>query len=172
MADLNLKKLVDKDILKLVLSLFKDNLEAGVSGKGYLNTTQVQALIDAGNFQSESQVATTVSTEIAKVVGGAPEAFDTLKEIADWIEGHPDIYNTLVAEINKKVDKTELTTTLADYVTETALEAKDYVDSTSLNTTLADYVTKVELNALEMTEAEARAIVNAVFAPEEEEIGV
>ena len=38
------------------------------------------------NGTGDGSVAKTVATEIAKVVAGAPESFDTLKEIADWIK--------------------------------------------------------------------------------------
>lgn len=38
-----------------------------------------------GGSEVEGSVAHTVATEIAKVVANAPEDFDTLKEIADWI---------------------------------------------------------------------------------------
>jgi hypothetical protein len=48
-----------------------------------------------------NKVATeqTVATEIAKIVGGADTSFDTLKEIADWINAHPES----VTEINNKI---------------------------------------------------------------------
>lgn len=165
MADLNLKKLVDKEILAFVLKLFKQNFENGVNDKGYLNTAQVQALINTYGFQNETQVANTVSAEIAKVVGGAPETFDTLKEIADWIGDNENV-DSILELIGKKVDKDELETTLEDYVKTTDLTTTlgDYLTKTDAADT---YVTKVQLNALEMTEAEAEAIVNEVFAPEE-----
>ena len=36
----------------------------------------------------EGSVKKTVSDEIAKVIAGAPESFDTLKEVSDWIATH------------------------------------------------------------------------------------
>lgn len=41
-----------------------------------------------GTVQTEGSVKKTVSDEIAKVIGKAPETFDTLQEIAAWIETH------------------------------------------------------------------------------------
>lgn len=41
-----------------------------------------------GTVQTEGSVKKTVSDEIAKVIGKAPETFDTLQEIATWIETH------------------------------------------------------------------------------------
>ena len=39
--------------------------------------------------------------EVAKVVAEAPESFDTLKEIAEWIQKHPED----VAELNAKINE-------------------------------------------------------------------
>ncbi len=41
-----------------------------------------------GTSSTEGSVAHTVAAEIAKVVAGADESYDTLKEIADWISTH------------------------------------------------------------------------------------
>ena len=41
-----------------------------------------------------------VASEIAKIIADAPASLDTLKEIADWIQGHPDqvsAINTAIA---------------------------------------------------------------------------
>ena len=45
-------------------------------------------LTNDSNYQTAEQVNSTVTTEIAKVVANAPEDFDTLKEMSDWIAGH------------------------------------------------------------------------------------
>ena len=37
-----------------------------------------------------SSVRAIAANEVGKIVGNAPAAFDTLVEIADWIEGHQD----------------------------------------------------------------------------------
>lgn len=55
---------------------------------------------DAGSGLSMREVA---AEEVAKIVAEAPASFDTLKEIADWIENHPDttdINNRLTAVEN------------------------------------------------------------------------
>ena len=49
-----------------------------------LHTTALATL----NGDGEGSVKKTVADEIAKVVADAPESFDTLKEISDWISGH------------------------------------------------------------------------------------
>lgn len=168
MANLNLKKLVDRDILQLVLKLFKENYDQNVSDRGYLTTSQVQALIDAGGFQNEDEVKALATEAVQTIVDGAPDNFNTLKEIAEYIAEHGDVYNALVAKVNAKVDKTEFETTLEDYVKTEDLNTtlNDYATKTEVADT---YVTKVQLNALEMSEAEAREIVASVFTETPEE---
>ena len=80
-----------------------------VKSKNIASLTDLQNLINSIDGK--------ISTEIAKVVDGADSSFDTLKEIADWINNHPDAaqmnsdINTLKTKLN------ELTGTL--YHTET-----------------------------------------------------
>ena len=57
-------------------------LEVTVSGM----QTQLGTLI--GN-DIGSSVRAIAANEVGKIVGNAPAAFDTLVEIADWIENHP-----------------------------------------------------------------------------------
>ena len=52
--------------------------------------TAAESAITTLNGSGEGSVSNTVNTQIAAVVADAPEAFDTLKEIADWIDTHSD----------------------------------------------------------------------------------
>ena len=52
------------------------------------------------------EIADKVKTDI---VDGAPEAFDTLKEVSDYIATHKNEYDALVALVGDKAAKTELT---------------------------------------------------------------
>ena len=52
--------------------------------------TAAEGAITTLNGSGEGSVINTVNTQIAAVVADAPEAFDTLKEIADWIDTHSD----------------------------------------------------------------------------------
>lgn len=52
-------------------------------------------------------VDTKISTAISGLIGGAPETYDTLKEIADYIETHQEAADALNAAIGNKVDKVE-----------------------------------------------------------------
>lgn len=55
---------------------------------------------------------TAISAAISDLIGGAPETYDTLKEIADYIANHQDVVDALNAAIGQKADKA---TTLAGY---------------------------------------------------------
>ena len=72
-------------------------------------------------FETYTKTETTnaISTAIATVVDSAPEAFDTLKEIADWIEDDQSGAAAMAAAIKGKVDK----------VSGKGLSANDYTDA-------------------------------------------
>lgn len=67
--------------------------------------TSVDTLIGADKGVSVRVIATDIASKeasaaVAKLVANAPESFDTLKEIADWIQKHPST-ETFVALSNK-----------------------------------------------------------------------
>ena len=91
MANNTAKRYLDLEGLKtfydLLVGKFADKSELVTlkdSLKNYITTVDAQKLVKA---------------EIAKVVNGAPSTFDTLKEIADWIENHPNLDENLGTEI-------------------------------------------------------------------------
>ena len=49
--------------------------------------------------------AQTVRDAIEQLVGAAPDMFDTLEKITDWLLEHEDLYLALVAALADKVDK-------------------------------------------------------------------
>lgn len=57
------------------------------------------------DYLTSTQVTEQVNQRIDAIVGGAPAAFDTLKEIADYIATHEDVYAALNAAVGNKVDK-------------------------------------------------------------------
>lgn len=64
---------------------------------------QLSEDIDVLNGTGEGSIINTVNTEIAKIIAEAPDALDTLKEIADFIEAD----ETKAAEIMTKLDDHE-----------------------------------------------------------------
>ena len=74
--------------------------------------TSVDTLIGADKNVSVRVIATDIaskaaSTAVANLVANAPESFNTLKEIADWIEDHPST-ETFVALSNKVTSLNDL----------------------------------------------------------------
>lgn len=86
-----------------------------VSGKGLSTndfTNTYKNKID--NTYTKTETDSAIAGKIAEVVAEAPESFDTLKEIADWIDTHADSASAMnsaiqanAANIEKKVDKVE-----------------------------------------------------------------
>ena len=52
-----------------------------------------------GDAETEGSVAKQVANAVAGIINGAPEAYNTLKEISDWIAAHPES----VADLNGKI---------------------------------------------------------------------
>ena len=90
-----------------------------------------------------------ISTAISGLINGAPETYDTLKEIADYIDAHQDVVDALNASIGSKADASVVATlqeTVKAIKTVTdslgALAAKDSVAESDLDEAL-----KAKINA-------------------------
>lgn len=81
---------------------------------------------------------TAISTAISDLIGGAPEIYDTLKEIADYISSHQDVVDTLNAAIGGKADKA---TTLAGY------GITDGMTATAITQAISDALTSAKTYA-------------------------
>ena len=106
--------------------------EIGINGDDYVTKTYVDTeiakkaditsipskiseLTNDSNYQTAEQISSTVTTEIAKVVANAPEDFDTLKEMSDWIAGHENDASTMNSAIlDNKTAITSLQNSKAD----------------------------------------------------------
>lgn len=65
---------------------------------------KVSELENDAKYQSDSEV----DSRIQNVIGSAPEALDTLKELADSLGNDPDFAGTVTKELAKKANKTEV----------------------------------------------------------------
>lgn len=98
---------------------------------------------DADNLQAAKDYA---DQQITALVNGAPEAMNTLKELADEIEAHQGVYEAYVAQVSgaldKKVDKVEGSRLVSEteiagwnakaevsQVNQALQDAKDYTDA-------------------------------------------
>lgn len=66
--------------------------------------------VDLSDYYTKSEVEGLISTEVTTLLNGAPEAYDTLKEISDYIESDLNNAAAMLASINNKADKTEVYT--------------------------------------------------------------
>lgn len=66
--------------------------------------TKVSELENDSNYQSAEQV----EQKINDLVNSAPEALDTLKELADALNSDPNFATTVTSQLSNKADKTEL----------------------------------------------------------------
>lgn len=77
--------------------------------------TKVSELTNDSNFQTEEQV----TGKIEEIIGAAPEALDTLKEIADALNNDPDFAATITNELSNKVDVSTYNSDKANFLTKT-----------------------------------------------------
>ena len=102
------------------ISAIQQTLGSGDSSLASRVTANENAITTLnGNANTSGSVLNTVNSRIAEVVNGAPEAFDTLKEIADWIGNNSDDALTMQTNIAANADdisdlKTRMTTAEGD----------------------------------------------------------
>lgn len=125
------------------------------------NTAAITALNAEEGEGSVAQIASNVAVaEIAKVVAGADENFDTLKEIADWIAndttGAAGMANDIDA-LQELVGSTAVATQIAEAIEE-ALKVEG-VDKYALAADLTALTEKVNAISVEgLTQAEIEAV--------------
>lgn len=130
------------------LKTFINNLINPVKSVANAAKADVDTLKGSDNNKSARTIA---SEEIAKIIADAPESFDTLKEIADWISNHQDdaaAMNSAIIKLENILDGIGgegESATVVQYVTDAinALNIGDYAKAADL-TTLASRVSSLE----------------------------
>ena len=93
--------------------------------------TKTSQLTNDSSYVTTTQMTTAISTAKSEIIGGAPETYDTLKEIADYIATHASVETALNAAIGNKADKSYVDTTFvkeADLVAATEAEINTAAD--------------------------------------------
>lgn len=108
------------------------------------STTSQFATLLAGDTGSIRSIA---ADEVAKIVANAPEEFDTLKEIADWITNQGDVSDVVelsnrVGALEDTVNGTEETTGLV----ETVSDLNDIINGTDATQGLVAVVSDLRAN--------------------------
>ncbi len=97
---------VEGAIIEIIAKSTGENVTVNYNGK---KTTLAAALASIytsiSGVISASDVDTKISTAISELINGAPETYDTLKEIADYIASDKTAMQTLNDAIGNKVTK-------------------------------------------------------------------
>ena len=122
---------------KDVVSYIKEAVTAGA-----YDDTQIKADVAANkaaittlNGTGDGSVKKAVADAVASIVNGAPEAYDTLKEISDWISSHASDAAGMNSQIKTNKEDINKLKTLIGTLPETAT-SKDIVSY------IAEYVSK------------------------------
>lgn len=202
---MNSKDVVDKldgedtveGSVKAQIKALKTEIEGKITASEY-NDTEIKKSIKANtdaigvlNGTSEGSVDKKVADAVASIVADAPAAYDTLKEISDWISTHEsgasamnssiqanktDIANlaklvgtlpegedsaTIVAYIDKKVGAIDFSSAIATAKSEAISEAKKYTDGLAKNYATAEQGTKADTALQEADITDLKADVAA-----------
>ena len=140
----------DKTVVEMIADAQSAATYDDTALAGRVTTVEGKVSTLIGSDASKS-ARTIASEEVAKIVAGADESFDTLKEIADWISTH----KTDATAMNSAITALEVIVdgiggdgekaTVVEYVTDaiTALKIGDYAKAADL-TALAGRVTTLE----------------------------
>lgn len=81
-----------------------------------------------GSATTEGSVAKQVADAVAGILDGAPEAYDTLNEIATWIAAHPDSVAAINADIKANADAIDALEALVGTLPEGEADVVSYID--------------------------------------------
>lgn len=183
--------------VKAQLKALKTEIEGQITASGY-DDTEVKKSIKANtdaigilNGTGDGSVDKKVADAVASIIADAPAAYDTLKEISDWISTHTedasamnssiqtnktDIANlaklvgtlpegedaaTIVAYIDKKVGAVDFSSAIATAKSEAISEAKKYTDGLAKNYATAEQGTKADTALQEADITDLKADVAA-----------
>lgn len=122
---------------KDVVAYIQEAVQAGAYNDSALKADVAKntAAINTLNGTGDGSVKKAVSDAVAALVNGAPEAYDTLKEISDWITSHASDAAGMNSQINTNKEDIAKLKTLIGTLPETAT-SKDIVGY------IAEYVSK------------------------------
>lgn len=113
MATYILEKIkIQNELEDLLSKTSGDNVSVVYDGKQTTLTSALASILtEIKNLPTssgiDSKIDTKISAAIDTLIGGAPETYDTLKEIADYIASDTTATGALTSAIGNKVDKEE-----------------------------------------------------------------
>lgn len=110
--------------------------------------TAVESAISTLNGTGAGSVAKQVSDAVAQIVNGAPEAYDTLKELSDWISSHSGDAAEMNSAIQQNAaDISSLESGKVDKIDGKGLSTNDY--TTSEKSKLGGIAAGAQVNVIE-----------------------
>lgn len=149
---------------KTVVQMIADAQAAATYDDTALNgrVTATETAINTLNGTGDGSVKKQVADAVAGIVADAPEAYDTLKEISDWISGHASDASAMNSQINTNKDAiATLNGTGVGSVSKAVADAKSEVQS-SIDTHTGN--TTVHITADERTAWNGKTTMSAVEA--------
>lgn len=154
---------IEGELKQLLARTDGDNTTVTYNGKEMTLTAALAAVYASlTNLPTSDGVDEKISAAISALIGGAPETYDTLKEIADYIAAHKEVSDALDAAIGSKVDKVEgkglsaedFTTALKEKLE--AMEPVTAAEKTAWNAKADKSVATAEANGLMSKEDKAK----------------
>ena len=146
-----LRALIEGAIVDLMVKTKVDNVYVDDSTTLAAKLSQIITSLNAKATQTEltaglsarpttGEMNAAIAAAIADLVGGAPGAYDTLKEIADYIAAHGDVADALTAAIGSKADASTVASLQATVNALGSLAKKSAVSESDLDGTLKEKV--------------------------------
>lgn len=135
-----------------------DKKAADAATSATYNDTEVRGLITTnkqaidklnGTAEQDGSVAKQVADAVAAIVADAPAAYDTLKEISDWISGHANDASAMNSQITENKNGLAVLKALVGTLPEStaATTVIGYIDAAIEGLKIGDYAKAADLTA-------------------------
>lgn len=106
-----------------------------------LTAKLAEMMADIAALPTQSMITASIAALRTELMGdGVPEAYDTFKELADYIETHQEAADALTAAIGEKADKTAVDAIQATITGLGALATKSTVEEADLSPALKEKI--------------------------------
>lgn len=133
-----LRALIEGVITDLMVKTKADNVY--IDDTTTVSAKLAEIIASLNGKATATDVTSEINTAIANLIDGAPEAYDTLKEVSDYIAEHGDVVTSLNAAIGNKVDKSEFETVKNAVNALGSLASKNSVAKSDLESSLASEI--------------------------------
>lgn len=104
-----IKAKIENEICELMVKSRIDNIFM-TDNTQTLASKLAEIIASLNEKAKATDVTSEINTAISELINGAPETYDTLKELADYIASHEDVVDALNNAIGGKADKSALET--------------------------------------------------------------